>query len=284
MQGGTAAYNGYMRADVGPRVPGIAMPAAGGMEMQPRSLPGPSPARARALQRARASAARGAAASAWAAASAGGVGDSPQAGSINGSPAQTPAFGPDAQRRQAKGAPGSGMAHSHWWPLFASGRVYYSSVLDSLLAQAFFNPGMLRLLNQVLKPQTHDAAFPHAPRGHIAQLPVPPECADLPYAELFERMAAEGKVCLGLYREAGHHGCPLPFVYTNPTAESIVNAGDRVYVLDAAISVADGPASFGTHFQLGGGSSSLEPISSAGLGEDGGEGWGGEASEEEEML
>lgn len=152
--------------------------------------------------------------------------------------------------------PTAGQAHHgaraqpHWWPLFAAGRVYYSSVLDSLLAQAFFNPGMLRLLNQMLKPTPAAAGASSGSegvvRGHIVQLPIPAGYSGSAYGELFEAMLAEGRVCLGLYREAGHQGCPLPYVYTNPTPESVVNAGDRIFALDAnfAVGVANvaGPA------------------------------------------
>ena len=35
-------------------------------------------------------------------------------------------------------------------PLFASGEIYFSSVMDRLLCQAYYNPSIITIMNQLL--------------------------------------------------------------------------------------------------------------------------------------
>lgn len=51
------------------------------------------------------------------------------------------------------------------------------------------------------------------------------------YKDLFDFVARDGAVCLGLLRPAMTTGSPRPFVYTSPPVDLKLVGGDRAYIL-----------------------------------------------------
>ena len=71
----------------------------------------------------------------------------------------------------------------------------------------------------------------HSPRI-LEQIPVPKEYVNRQYSELFTGLLREsGTLSLGLYRARGTLGSPIPYVFTNPTKETVVHEDDLVYVI-----------------------------------------------------
>ena len=63
----------------------------------------------------------------------------------------------------------------------------------------------------------------------LAQERVPDHLVDMPYRDVFAHLARHNMVALGLYR---YHGAEnLPFVYTNPPQDTVVQQEDMVFVV-----------------------------------------------------
>ena len=112
----------------------------------------------------------------------------------------------------------------HFRPRFAAGFVVTTSVFDSLVCQAFLNPSVLSLLKLMVNK---DYGGPR-----IFQLAVPPELTSRTYGEILEYLLRKhDTLAVGLYRAGGYLGSFLPYVYTNPPADSKVYQSDRLFVL-----------------------------------------------------
>lgn len=69
--------------------------------------------------------------------------------------------------------------------LYAAGEVYISSIIDTLTCQAYFNPNIVNILQQLLKGNTVDddeevakitRAHPDLLQSNLQQIPVPESC------------------------------------------------------------------------------------------------------------
>jgi hypothetical protein len=164
-------------------------------------------------------------------------------------PASPPGYASPSASASAsacRGGPGDGkdrdlpLDNMFEWPVFASGRVISSSLLDAVVVMMFYNPSSLDLLDRLIgtgvRGEKSEVQIGKGnPRrykpGYIDQLRVPPACAFKPYHCLFEHYISRGVVPMGLYRPRECKGAPLPFVHLNPFPEVRIEPDDLVYVL-----------------------------------------------------
>eukprot|EP00753_Platysulcus_tardus_P010161 PLAT2507.8.p1 GENE.PLAT2507.8~~PLAT2507.8.p1 ORF type:complete len:901 (-),score=516.17 PLAT2507.8:399-2939(-) len=135
-------------------------------------------------------------------------------------------------------------------PSFASGSVYTSSVLDIVMAQAFYNPQVLTLIRLIVAggADPNDTfAWNRAVASELGvvvdssvyQISVPEDflASDRTWMDLFRFLTLRGVVPLGLYRGVwkvvgdGVKSNRMPFVYTNPSPATRLSKCDRIFVL-----------------------------------------------------
>lgn len=150
-------------------------------------------------------------------------------------------------------------------PMFASGALFTTSLLDTIVCQSFFNPQIIKVLNQLISgPENIDR------REHIIKaskivaavsnqdydeneyvksklfdisssrmylIPIPTDFMHKSYRVLFKYLCSKNLVPLGLYRgtfssmTVGPRGNTLPYVYTNPDKDVELLLTDKIYVL-----------------------------------------------------
>jgi len=77
-------------------------------------------------------------------------------------------------------------AHNHKYTmLYAAGEVYISSFIDTLTCQAYFNPNIVTILQQLLRENSEDEdeevlrvtmANPDLVQSNLKQIPIPESC------------------------------------------------------------------------------------------------------------
>ena len=113
-----------------------------------------------------------------------------------------------------------------WAPRYASGRVLFSNLITRLLAQTFFTPSLLALVDTITKGShmrlrsiDTSTSFSHIIRGVMS------------WSSLFFAVVLDTKtVPLGLYRDQNG----VQYVYANPGMDSVITHTDSVYVLTTA--------------------------------------------------
>jgi hypothetical protein len=145
-------------------------------------------------------------------------------------------------------------------PQFASGELFTSSLLDTIVCQAFYNPQIVAVVNKLISSRdikevtaavnkvTADVQFGPGKKqsldaitsSSLYQIAVPKEFHQGgKYGDMFKQMAAKGILALGLYRgvnPANNRGVKmntLPYVYTNPHESVELFEHDRVFVLSS---------------------------------------------------
>jgi hypothetical protein len=108
-------------------------------------------------------------------------------------------------------------------PRFAAGRVFAVSMLDTLLARTFSNPAVLAVIKLIVS-STHRST-------KIYVVPLAPRFANKRYDVIFPKLAVRDILLLGIFRTAGNLGASLPYVFTNPPPNTVLHAGDRLFVL-----------------------------------------------------
>ncbi|CAI5715379.1 unnamed protein product [Hyaloperonospora brassicae] len=108
---------------------------------------------------------------------------------------------------------------------FMNGALFPSCVADDLLIQSFFNPSLNTFIRKILDGKSCFVLYdvPEKLRGQ-----------QLRYGKLFEHMTSgvAHTLPIGLLRAKGGPGAaPCPYVYTCPSSDTIVNAGDKMFVL-----------------------------------------------------
>ena len=142
-------------------------------------------------------------------------------------------------------------------PQFASGILLTSSLLDTLICQAFYNRSLVSIIQlfvsgveikdkQTIREQLlAGVGGAAAPKKGVAaivgsslyQMKLPESESVRTYGELFKSLTAQGIVPLGLYRgvfknmQVGPKQNKLPYVFTNPPKETELFSCDRVFVL-----------------------------------------------------
>ena len=129
-------------------------------------------------------------------------------------------------------------------PLYASGRIFASSIFDTLLVQAYYNPALLELLEELVCGA--NAHIFEGVQSAIAQIDVPQELMErvggsATYRDLAAYLMLEkDTVPLGLYRlldETSVANRPhadreqLRYVFTKPASSCAISPRDKIFVL-----------------------------------------------------
>jgi hypothetical protein len=125
--------------------------------------------------------------------------------------------------------------------LFSAGEVYLSSIIDTLTCQAYYNPHIVTIIQQLLTGGKNNATN-FTMRGicenvglktsNLWQIMIPERFINKTFSELFCELAEqEYLIALGLYRLPGARDNDHPYVYTNPQPSTRLSHRDRVFVL-----------------------------------------------------
>jgi len=117
--------------------------------------------------------------------------------------------------------------HYYMSPVYAASRVFVAGALDTLLAQAYYQPQVLQVLQAFIMCSV--SGLEDESQSHL--VPLPFKFIGHKYQEVFLQTLAQGGMCLGLYRAAGTNGSELPYVVTNPPKTMRMLASDWVIVL-----------------------------------------------------
>ena len=99
-------------------------------------------------------------------------------------------------------------------PVFASGEVYLSSLMDSLICQAYYNSALINVLKQLLigdskknsnqgskRIKIQDSDFSHVQTSNLYHIKVPKYYHGKRYSKLFDNLTTRrSMIPLGLYR------------------------------------------------------------------------------------
>jgi len=122
-------------------------------------------------------------------------------------------------------------------PIFASGSIYLSSMIDSLICQAYYNPSLITVLNQLIvgsaTPKHKDRLDSNDIRGsNLYHFPVPNAFVKQTFEKIFEYLSKYQHIIpVALYRLPGANGNKAPYVVTNPDPETILTQYDVLFIL-----------------------------------------------------
>eukprot|EP00743_Colponemidia_sp_Colp-15_P009627 GILK01010530.1.p1 GENE.GILK01010530.1~~GILK01010530.1.p1 ORF type:complete len:1075 (+),score=161.66 GILK01010530.1:432-3227(+) len=116
------------------------------------------------------------------------------------------------------------------WPQFASGNIFPSSALDTLLCQTFYDEHLLTVILRFIQPETISAVRQN---DRLASFELPPNYRGKTYSELFSDLVNLERplIPLALYRPASWLGSTLPYLYTSPSSKAVLGEKDIVIVL-----------------------------------------------------
>ena len=99
-------------------------------------------------------------------------------------------------------------------PVFASGEVYLSSLMDALICQTYFNPALSIVLKQLIigdasknknkkkRKGNFDTDFSHVQISNLYHIEVPKEFIGRKYSKLFDSLTTRRYIIpVGLYRK-----------------------------------------------------------------------------------
>ena len=158
----------------------------------------------------------------------------------------------------AVGAVANGGTNFKFTSQFASGLLFTSSMLDSIVCQAFYNPQIIRVLNKLISGTDHITDMPksnpllsNARRPIVGigavlgsalyQISVPETLTIKTYGHMFRHLTKEGILPLGLLRgvfanmSMGPRSNKMPYVFTNPHKDTELYLCDRVFVLSQKV-------------------------------------------------
>lgn len=118
--------------------------------------------------------------------------------------------------------------------IYAMGETYISSVMDTLIAQAFYNPALIAVLDQVIVGNTSGGMsnLDHEESSNLFPLRVPTTFIGKPFAELFHFLCEKKQIVpIGLYRYSTVNTTTKPYIVTNPPVDLILTDRDMVFVL-----------------------------------------------------
>jgi hypothetical protein len=119
------------------------------------------------------------------------------------------------------------------YPLFCSGSVYFSSIIDTLTGQAYYNPFIVKIIQQILTGICENFDSPsYRDNNSIWIINIPVDYVNKKFKELFCGMIIHQDVIpLGLYREPGASDNEYPYVYTNPDPDVRITMNDKLICL-----------------------------------------------------
>jgi len=135
-------------------------------------------------------------------------------------------------------------------PEFAAGQLFISSLLDNIVCQAFYNPDIIKVLNNIVGGYTEE--FDHVLENNVVtkrkkknqikgsslyQIQIPDGLDSRTYGSLFTYLSARRVIPLGLFRgvfahtSSGPKGNRNSYVFTNPPPDTELFTCDKVFVL-----------------------------------------------------
>jgi hypothetical protein len=147
----------------------------------------------------------------------------------------------------------SGEVHYRFTPQFASGALFTSSLLDTIVCQAYYNPLIIKVVNKLISGIEHKDYNEIAasagttqikPRGLAAvmgsslyQIPIPDDLESHTFGALFKHLAKSDMIPLGIFRgvfqqmKTGPKANKMSYVFTNPPKDTELFSCDKVFVL-----------------------------------------------------
>ncbi|KRX03636.1 hypothetical protein PPERSA_04188 [Pseudocohnilembus persalinus] len=128
-------------------------------------------------------------------------------------------------------------------PLFASGEVYLSSVMDSLCCQAYYNNALITVINLLLlgqddlgnkesKSSKKNKSRKKIINSNLFNIKVPESFLGQTFRDLFVFLAKNKSIIpIGLYRMPGASDNKLSYAWTNPRPLTILTKFDQVLIL-----------------------------------------------------
>ena len=122
---------------------------------------------------------------------------------------------------------------------FSSGEVYFSSLIDTLTCQAYYNKHIVTIIHQILTEgkittnyyiQGILRAF-NLKSSNLWQIDIPERFIGLEFQDLFNEFCDKGLIALGLYRLAGARDNQNSYVYTKPNPSTSLSHKDKIFVL-----------------------------------------------------
>ncbi len=146
----------------------------------------------------------------------------------------------------------SGFSNYRMSPQFASGSLFTSSMLDTLICQQFYNPELTSIVAQLISgmDREKETLYWRAILGNtdpvidemrgsvLIQISVPDDYIGKHYSEMVHQLLSDNRVAIGLYRDPdgqakiGGGFNRLPYVVTNPSKDTILTCNDMVFILD----------------------------------------------------
>eukprot|EP01017_Pseudomicrothorax_dubius_P051183 TRINITY_DN9807_c0_g2_i5.p1 TRINITY_DN9807_c0_g2~~TRINITY_DN9807_c0_g2_i5.p1 ORF type:complete len:188 (-),score=53.08 TRINITY_DN9807_c0_g2_i5:60-623(-) len=122
---------------------------------------------------------------------------------------------------------------------FASGEIYISTMLDTLMCQAFYNPYITSILDQMIMGGANLTSrtkkmykLMNLQQSNLFLINIPPEFNEKTFGALFDHFALEKKmIAIGLYRGEKTKKNNRPYVFIKPDADIKLEPKDKVYVL-----------------------------------------------------
>ncbi|CAK75823.1 unnamed protein product (macronuclear) [Paramecium tetraurelia] len=122
---------------------------------------------------------------------------------------------------------------------FASGEIYISTMLDTLICQAFYNPFITSIFDQMILGSAsvnkkHKKLYQanKLQQSNLFLINIPPKYQEKTFGELFEILLTEQKMIpIGLYRGEKVKNNNKPYVFLKPPMDVVVSCKDRLYVL-----------------------------------------------------
>ena len=123
--------------------------------------------------------------------------------------------------------------------VFSSGEVYISSIIDSLIAQAYYNKHIVTIIHQLLAggKNNMNSTLRHIcdniglKTSNFWQMEIPEKFINKTFGELYDEFCDNNLIPLGLYRLPGARDNNTAYVYTKPNLETRITHRDRVFVL-----------------------------------------------------
>ena len=115
--------------------------------------------------------------------------------------------------------------------IYAMGETYISSVMDTLIAQAFYNSALIAVLDQVIVGNT-SVSSDIEESSNLFPLRIPTTFKGRTFSELFNFLCEKKCIiALGLYRYNSTTPTTKPYIVTNPPVDLILTDRDMVFVL-----------------------------------------------------
>ncbi|CAK4855415.1 unnamed protein product [Aphanomyces euteiches] len=109
-------------------------------------------------------------------------------------------------------------------PSYASGRVYVSGMIDSLMSECYQKPNIIAAVNLLMFGSPSD---PESQR--VFQVPTPKSLNGKTFGECFRKVLALDLICIGCLH-SGTETTP-PYVHTNPPADTVIYHTDYLYLI-----------------------------------------------------